>query len=183
MNELYLVHHGIKEQKWGSRNGPPYPLEPSMHSAAEKKAEAKANYRIQKITNGDVEGAKREYKKAKAEAKQEKKINRINEKAKREKELAKRSTVKEMSDEELKSEINRLQKEKQYKELTGYQKSRGSNFVENIAIMAGTTLVTVAVSKLAGAGAQAIVNKVSDLPISAIDKMSEAAMRRQLRVP
>lgn len=25
--ELYLVHHGIKGQQWGVRNGPPYPLE------------------------------------------------------------------------------------------------------------------------------------------------------------
>lgn len=34
----YLAHHGILGQKWGKRNGPPYPLEPSDHSAAEKKA-------------------------------------------------------------------------------------------------------------------------------------------------
>ncbi len=34
-NELY--HHGIEGQKWGKRNGPPYPLNYSDHSAAEKK--------------------------------------------------------------------------------------------------------------------------------------------------
>ena len=34
----YLQHHGIKGQKWGVRNGPPYPLDASDHSAAEKKA-------------------------------------------------------------------------------------------------------------------------------------------------
>lgn len=33
----YLMHHGILGQKWGKRNGPPYPLKPSDHSAAEKK--------------------------------------------------------------------------------------------------------------------------------------------------
>lgn len=33
-----LYHHGIKGQKWGDRNGPPYPLEPGDHSASEKKA-------------------------------------------------------------------------------------------------------------------------------------------------
>lgn len=33
----YLAHHGIKGQKWGDRNGPPYPLRPGAHSAAEKK--------------------------------------------------------------------------------------------------------------------------------------------------
>lgn len=33
----YLAHHGIKGQKWGDKNGPPYPLRPGAHSAAEKK--------------------------------------------------------------------------------------------------------------------------------------------------
>lgn len=34
----YLAHHGIAGQKWGVRQGPPYPLAPSKHSAAENKA-------------------------------------------------------------------------------------------------------------------------------------------------
>lgn len=35
----FLAHHGIKGQKWGQRNGPPYPLNPSDKSSAEKKAD------------------------------------------------------------------------------------------------------------------------------------------------
>ena len=31
-----LVHHGIHGQRWGKRNGPPYPLKSSAHSKAEK---------------------------------------------------------------------------------------------------------------------------------------------------
>jgi len=33
-----LVHHGIKGQKWGVQNGPPYPLDESDLSSAERKA-------------------------------------------------------------------------------------------------------------------------------------------------
>lgn len=35
-SELY--HHGILGQRWGRKNGPPYPLDASDHSASEKKA-------------------------------------------------------------------------------------------------------------------------------------------------
>ena len=37
MSNLYLQHHGILGQKWGKRNGPPYPLGYDKHSAAEKR--------------------------------------------------------------------------------------------------------------------------------------------------
>lgn len=36
--ENYLSHHGIRGQRWGKKNGPPYPLSPGDHSASEKKA-------------------------------------------------------------------------------------------------------------------------------------------------
>ena len=36
--ELELMHHGVAGQKWGKRNGPPYPIAASDHSASEKKA-------------------------------------------------------------------------------------------------------------------------------------------------
>lgn len=34
----YLAHHGILGQKWGKRNGPPYPLGGGDYTAAERKA-------------------------------------------------------------------------------------------------------------------------------------------------
>ena len=37
-NKYELYHHGILGQRWGKKNGPPYPLGVSDHSASEKKA-------------------------------------------------------------------------------------------------------------------------------------------------
>lgn len=39
-----LEHHGIQGQKWGDRNGPPYPLGSGDHSAAEKKHLSKYSF-------------------------------------------------------------------------------------------------------------------------------------------
>lgn len=36
--DVWLAHHGIKGQKWGIKNGPPYPLDSQSKSASEKKA-------------------------------------------------------------------------------------------------------------------------------------------------
>lgn len=41
MND-HLEHHGIKGQKWGDRNGPPYPLAYDDHSSSEKKQNPKS---------------------------------------------------------------------------------------------------------------------------------------------
>lgn len=48
MNELY--HHGIRGQKWGVRNGPPYPLGASDHSASERKAGWRVSLNTKKPT-------------------------------------------------------------------------------------------------------------------------------------
>lgn len=47
-SELY--HHGIKGQKWGERNGPPYPLDYKSHNSREKKLNPKAA--LTKYTGG-----------------------------------------------------------------------------------------------------------------------------------
>lgn len=41
MSQNYLQHHGILGQRWGKRNGPPYPLGRSQKSSAEKKMESR----------------------------------------------------------------------------------------------------------------------------------------------
>lgn len=46
----YLAHHGIQGQKWGKRNGPPYPLQPKVDQTIVKR---KNSYQFQD-SNGSV---------------------------------------------------------------------------------------------------------------------------------
>lgn len=55
MTQLYLKHHGIKGQKWGDRNGPPYPL------SQESKSQREQDYSqtgIRHLKNGDIKISK-----------------------------------------------------------------------------------------------------------------------------
>lgn len=47
----YLVHHGIRGQRWGQRNGPPYPLSGRDYSATEKKWMGHKSSRANSKTN------------------------------------------------------------------------------------------------------------------------------------
>ena len=56
-----LYHHGIQGQKWGKRNGPPYPLSPNKYSNSEKASssvdgKAYASRALSKIGNQKVDG-------------------------------------------------------------------------------------------------------------------------------
>lgn len=52
-----LYHHGIKGQKWGDRNGPPYPLNNSQKSKAEKKVLKSLQKTYKKHTHLDPDEA------------------------------------------------------------------------------------------------------------------------------
>ena len=53
-----LYHHGIEGQKWGVRNGPPYPLDFSQLSGRERRMAKKVEKTMQKATKKYV---KKEY--------------------------------------------------------------------------------------------------------------------------
>ena len=136
-----LEHHGIAGQKWGVRNGPPYPLV--------AKAGRTIHYNVGKMT----EKTKEAYRKvkatraAKAEAKKsvkESKANNIT--AVGPKKFSKsKQRISEMSSEELKARIERLKLEEEYRKYLNsgqpQQKkaSNGKNAADTILKAYGDT--------------------------------------------
>lgn len=56
-DEDYISHYGILGQKWGKKNGPPYPLAAGSHSSSEKKAASAAGVKVGKSSGkGSSEG-------------------------------------------------------------------------------------------------------------------------------
>lgn len=90
-NNAWLAHHGIKGQKWGHRQGPPYPLKESNHSTAERKAGWKSS--LDGNSNNE-ESKPRHTSPAITPKKEEKKTKEVDpEKAAKRKALAKKIAV------------------------------------------------------------------------------------------
>ena len=102
----YLAHHGVDKQKWGHRNGPPYPLNPEQMTSAQKRA------------NADEGWFKRKIREAK-EAKQAKKEAKI---AKKEEEKAVKQAHKQgrLSEQERKDVYNRADVKTAYEHISEY---------------------------------------------------------------
>lgn len=55
----YLAHHGVKGQKWGDRNGPPYPLNDVTKAIAYRGGEMSDGRKVTNFTRKDVKKARR----------------------------------------------------------------------------------------------------------------------------
>lgn len=54
-NTRYLIHHGIEGQKWGVRNGPPYPLDKNkFNKKKKKKSEPVKKTKEQSVAEGSA---------------------------------------------------------------------------------------------------------------------------------
>lgn len=110
-SEESMWHHGVSGQKWGVRNGPPYPVQSGTT----------VRFAKSKMTESTLRAVKNKIKEERASKKQHVdsrylKVNKI--------------LVTKMSDEDLKNRISRLKLENEYKKLL-YENKHGKKGEES----------------------------------------------------
>lgn len=129
----YLAHHGILGQKWGQKNGPPYPLDSGKHSASEKKAGWMKSLKDKSEARKKAKKKKAALEKARAaraeKAKQEKIAKEYEEKRQQILKSGKASQVQkykgEMTNQELRDALNRIQWEKELDKMSASETKSG----------------------------------------------------------
>ena len=154
-----LSHHGILGQRWGIRRY--QKKDGSLTPAGLKRYGSEANFK--KIQRAEAT-AKKEAEKAKYRARTEAEIAKINKKykinkpdAKKEEAKAKEETkekeksskpkaksINEMTDDEIRARINRIQLENQLKSLTPVQQTKGQKFVKMLSDTAAPAIKNAA---------------------------------------
>ena len=137
-----LSHHGILGQRWGIRRY--QKKDGSLTPAGLKRYGSEANFK--KIQRAEAK-AQKESEKAKYRAKTEAEIAKINKKyklnkpdekkeetkAKEGSSKPKAKSINEMTDDEIRARINRIQLENQLKSLTPAQQTKGQKFVKMVS--------------------------------------------------
>ena len=145
-----LKHHGILGQKWGDRNGPPYPLGASDHSASEKKAGWRKSLSADKLLNRTMKQGKnkpnispleKNIKDAKDINYNVKDIsNSASETLSKKNYFNEKNDAKKLTDKELNDAVKRMELEKRYADLKTQDYSNEADKVSKILNYSGDIL-------------------------------------------
>ena len=143
----YLAHHGIPGQKWGERNGPPYPLGSGQKSYQEKKlSKGKGSLGDRAFDRNIKQGkdkpnispAEKVVKDTKGAVESTNKLNddiiKFKQDAQGKKDLS------EYTDQELRDMVNRLQLERTYQSLTEPELTKGEEYAKKTLSLTGDIL-------------------------------------------
>lgn len=128
--EDYLQHHGIPGMRWGRRNGPPYPLLRRNMSAAEKKENPVSS-------SSSKEEAQKSLPPKTVEV----------ETPTGTKTVPNNKPIKQMSDKELDQSINRMRKEKEYRQLASQDITNGKAWVKGALGIGGAVALSTYIAK------------------------------------
>lgn len=174
MDENELYHHGVKGQKWGVRRTA---AQLGHKPTTKKKKVSKGEEFMNRLSTARKNRTANQLKKEKQrtrQAEQERKLEEQKQATKKAKEQLKASRkverkpktskrVSEMSEEELKARINRLQLEKQYKDLVSQvnpqKKSKGKQFLADIFTNSARNIGGQTVTYLMGTGMNKVMEK------------------------
>lgn len=137
-SEECLSHHGRLGQKWGTHNGPPYPLDRETIKAAYGRGKKIASKSLETSKNQKRSPARTTTEEGQhivdtINGAKNKKQNEIDRNSDRER-------AKKMSDAELKREIERLSLEQRYRDLKSKDAETGKSHVNDILTGVSTTL-------------------------------------------